>query len=180
MAVKTQHLFLENFQDEKNLSSNRSNNARRRLIEESTIRLNLLRSVVFGAIIFLSACSGKLVGVNVTVVDQKTALENQILGSYEELGNEMLVVASVRLVDEEGKLKTIAEILKSKKTAIRAMQRQEFNKDDIQKFKQTGCAGEGNEGLLVFFENEETQKTPNTVNLFKPSLKKKMKTVSSY
>jgi len=28
---------LENFQDEKNLSSNRSNNARRRLIEESTI-----------------------------------------------------------------------------------------------------------------------------------------------
>jgi hypothetical protein len=92
----------------------------------------------------------------------------------------MLVVASVRLVDEEGKLKTIAEILKSKKTAIRAMQRQEFNKDDIQKFKQTGCAGEGNEGLLVFFENEETQKTPNTVNLFKPSLKKKMKTVSSY
>ncbi len=28
---------MENFQDEKNLSSNRSNNARRRLIEESTI-----------------------------------------------------------------------------------------------------------------------------------------------
>ena len=41
--------------------------------------------------VFLAAC-GKLVDVNVTVVDQKTALENQILGSYEELGDEMLLL----------------------------------------------------------------------------------------
>ena len=30
----------------------------------------------------------------------------------------------------------------------------------IQKFNQTGCAGEGNQGLLVYFDNEETQKNP--------------------
>ncbi len=120
---------------------------------------------------FTGACSGKLVGVNVTVVDQKTALENQILGSYEELGNEMMMVASVRSVDEEGKLKTVAEIPKAKKTAIRAMQRQEFNKDDIQKFKQTGCAGEGNQGLLVYFDNEETQKNPKYKEFVKTLIK---------
>jgi hypothetical protein len=108
------------------------------------------------AILWLSAC-GKLVGVDVTVVDQKTALENQILGSYEELGNEMLLLASVRSVDESGKLKTVAEIPSGKKRALRAMQRQEFNRDDIQKFKQTGVAGEGNEGLLIFFENQKTK-----------------------
>jgi hypothetical protein len=108
------------------------------------------------AILWLGAC-GKLVGVDVTVVDQKTALENQILGSYEELGNEMLLLASVRSVDETGKLKTVAEIPSGKKRAIRAMQRQEFNRDDIQSFKQTGVAGEGNEGLLVFFENQKTK-----------------------
>ncbi len=108
------------------------------------------------AILWLAAC-GKLVGVDVTVVDQKTALENQILGSYEELGNEMLLLASVRSVDETGKLVTTAEIPSGKKQAIRAMQRQEFNRDDIQNFKQTGVAGEGNTGLLVFFDNEKTK-----------------------
>ncbi len=112
-----------------------------------------------GAILWLAAC-GKLVGVDVTVVDQKTALENQILGSYEELGNDMLLLASVRSVDEEGKLKTVADIPPGKKEAIRAMQRQEFNRDDIQSFKQTGVAGEGNAGWLVFFENQKTKQDP--------------------
>ncbi len=111
------------------------------------------------AIFWLAAC-GKLVGVDVTVVDQNTALENQILGSYEELGNEMLLLASVRSVDEEGKLKTVADIPPGKKQAIRAMQRQEFNRDDILSFKQTGVAGEGNAGLLVFFDNSKTKEDP--------------------
>lgn len=111
-------------------------------------------------ILLLSGCSGKLVDVNVTIVDQKTALENQILGSYEELGNEMLLLASVRSVDEEGKLKTVAEIPPGKMKAIRAMQRQEFNRDDIQRFKEMGIAGEGNDGLLVYFENDRSRKDP--------------------
>ncbi|MFQ5450927.1 MAG: DUF1318 domain-containing protein [Nitrospinaceae bacterium] len=106
--------------------------------------------------IWISAC-GKLVGVDVTIVDQKTALENQILGSYEELGNEILLLASVRSVDEEGKLKRVAQIPPGKLKAIRAMQRQEFNRDDIQMFKEIGAAGEGKDGLLVFFDNERTQ-----------------------
>ena len=38
------------------------------------------------------------------------------------------------------------------------MQRQEFNRDDIQEFKNTSCAGEGNDGLLKYFENERTLK----------------------
>ena len=111
------------------------------------------------AILWLTAC-GKLLGVDVTIVDQKTALENQILGSYEELGNEMLLLASVRSVDEEGKLKTVAEIPPGKREAIRAMQRQEFNRDDIQDFKKTGVAGEGNVGLLIFFANQKTEQDP--------------------
>jgi hypothetical protein len=103
-------------------------------------------------------CAEKLVDVNVTIVDQKTALENQILGSYEELGNEVLLLASVRSVDEEGKLKPVIEVPKGKRKALRAMQRQEFNRDDIREFKNTLCAGEGNDGLLKYFENEHTLK----------------------
>lgn len=117
-------------------------------------------TVILVCSLTLSACAGKLVDVNVTVVDQKTALENQILGSYEELGSDMMLLASVRSVDENGKLKTVAQIPPAKLKAIRAMQRKEFNRDDIQMFKQIGCAGEGNDGLLVFFEVERTQKDP--------------------
>ena len=96
--------------------------------------------------------------MNVTIVDQKTALENQILGSYEELGNDVLLLASVRSVDEEGKLKPVIEVPKGKRLALKAMQRQEFNRDDILEFKSTLCVGEGNDGLLKYFENERTLK----------------------
>jgi len=109
-------------------------------------------------ILFFNACSGKLVDVNITVVDQKTALENQILGSYEELGNDMALLASVRSVDETGKLQTVPKIPPGKMKAVRAMQRKEFNRDDIENFKRIGCAGEGNDGLLVFFDVDKTQK----------------------
>ena len=106
----------------------------------------------------ITGCAEKLVDVNVTIVDQKTALENQILGSYEELGNEVLLLASVRSLDEEGKLKPVIEVPKGKRLALKAMQRQEFNRDDIREFKSTLCVGEGNDGLLKYFENERTLK----------------------
>ena len=108
-----------------------------------------------GAMVFVMAnCTQKLVDVNVTIVDQKTALENQILGSYKELDNDVLLLASVRSIDEKGKLKPATEIPKGKLKALRALQRQEFNRDDIQAFKQSLCAGEGNDGYLKFFVNE--------------------------
>ena len=108
-------------------------------------------------VLVLAGCGGKLVDINVTIVDQKTALENQILGSFEKLSNEVLLLASVRSIDEEGKLKPVTEIPKGKLRALRAMQRQEFNRDDIQEFKQTLCAGEGNDGTLKFFDNARTK-----------------------
>lgn len=111
--------------------------------------------------LFLMSCAGNLVDVNVTIVDQKTALENQILGSYEELGKDMMLLASVRSVDESGRLKSAATVPPGKMQAIRAMQRQEFNRDDILMLKQTGCAAEGNDGLLVFFETEKTGNDPH-------------------
>lgn len=74
-------------------------------------------------IFVLTECAEKLVDMNVTIVDQKTALENQILGSYEELGNEVLQLESLRSVDEDGKLKPANEIPRGKLKALRAMQR---------------------------------------------------------
>ncbi|MBT3365608.1 MAG: DUF1318 domain-containing protein [Nitrospina sp.] len=123
------------------------------------MNVSLISKIMTTALVVfaLSGCAEKLVDVNVTIVDQKTALENQILGSYEELGNEVLLLASVRSVDEEGKLKPTVEIPQGKLKALRALQRQEFNRDDIQEFKQILVAGEGKDGFLQFFENERTK-----------------------
>jgi len=92
-------------------------------------------------------CSGPLVGV--TVVDEKTALENQVLGTYQELSQEVLLVASVRYIDPEGKLVARAALPPGKETAIRAMQRSAFNKDDIDRLKAEGILGENNEGGIT-------------------------------
>jgi hypothetical protein len=54
----------------------------------------------------------------------------------------------MRLADEEVKLKLATEIPKGKLNALRVMQRQEFNQDDIQGFKTPQVAREGNVGLL--------------------------------
>jgi hypothetical protein len=95
--------------------------------------------------------------VNVTIVDQKTALENHILGNYKELGNEMLL-DSVRSVDEEGKLIPFIEVPKGKMLALKAIKRQEFNRNDVLEFQSTLCVGEGNDCRLKYFENERTLK----------------------
>ena len=94
-----------------------------------------------------TGCGGPLVGV--TVVDERTALENQVLGTYQELNQEVLLVASVRYIDPKGKLQKSPEIPSGKKQVIRALQRSSFNKDDIDKFKQQGVLGENNEGGLT-------------------------------
>lgn len=102
--------------------------------------LALCTMAVFG-------CSGPLVGV--TVVDEKTALENQVLGTYQELSQEVLLVASVRYIDPQGKLVAQPALPPGKEGAIRAMQRSAFNKDDIDRLKAQGILGENNEGGIT-------------------------------
>ncbi len=92
-------------------------------------------------------CGGPLIGV--TVVDEKTALENQVLGTYQELTQEVLLVASVRYIDPDGKLVAQPALPPGKEAAIRAMQRSAFNKDDIDRLKAEGILGENNGGGIT-------------------------------
>lgn len=124
------------------------------------IRLNFFNKAIYLAFLLLCSCVSKLVSVDVTVVDERTALENQVLGSYEEINRDTLLLASVRSVDESGNLKEIPPIPQKKREAIRAMQRRQFNKDDIENLKKLGCAGENNLGLLTFFPVRKTKDDP--------------------
>lgn len=123
--------------------------------------MRIFKWAIFPVLFFGLGCFEKLVGVNVTIVDQKTALENQVLGSFQEIDNDMMLLASVRSVDETGKLKAVEPVVQSKRTAIFARQRMDFNKDDVESFKAEGCAGENNAGLLDFFETEKTKNDPS-------------------
>jgi len=113
-----------------------------------------LRSPLFFLVIgWLTACGGPLVGV--TVVDERTALENQVLGTYQELNQEVMLVASVRYIDPKGKLKQTAELPPGKKEVARALQRISFNKDDLNRFKAMGLVGENVEGGVTLLSPEK-------------------------
>jgi hypothetical protein len=101
----------------------------------------------------LAGCGGPLVGV--TVVDERTALENQVLGTYQELNQQVMLVASVRYIDPKGKLKQAQELPPGKKEVVRALQRVSFNKDDLNRYKSLGIIGENNEGGVTLLEPEK-------------------------
>ena len=91
-------------------------------------------------------------------VGQKTALEHQLMGRFEPLTDEQASLASVRAGD--GKLEENAHPKYVK--ALKARQRQIFNADDIEQYKEKLCLGEANFALLVVrecaeLENKEIQ-----------------------
>ncbi|GJL70254.1 MAG: hypothetical protein NPIRA06_28890 [Nitrospirales bacterium] len=120
---------------------------------DHTFSFNPISLTLFLA--FLTACSGPLVGV--TVVDERTALENQVLGTYQELNQQVMLVASVRYIDPKGNLKQTQELPPGKKDVVRALQRVSFNKDDLNRYKSLGIIGENNEGGVTLLEPGKVQ-----------------------
>ena len=114
--------------------------------------LSLSSGIVLATIM---GCGGPLVGV--TVVDERTALENQVLGTYEELNQEVMLVASVRYIDPKGKLKQTAELPPGKKEVARALQRISFNKDDLNRFKALGVVGENMVGGVSLLSPDKVE-----------------------
>ncbi|MEO5333093.1 MAG: YdbL family protein [Magnetococcus sp. YQC-5] len=92
----------------------------------------------------LAGCGGPL--LEVTLVDERTALENQVLGNYAELNQEVLLLASVRGIDPQGHLIKKKPMAPNQKAVVRAMQRTAFNRDDLERFKLSGVIGENNQG----------------------------------
>ncbi len=99
-----------------------------------------------------AVCAGcTLAQVKVDVVSERTSLENQVLGTYNALDREMLLVASVRGVDTEGRVQTPPRQSREQQDVLLAMQVLAFHEDDLQAFKQLGWVGENKEGLLTVF-----------------------------
>lgn len=121
-------------------------------------------ATLFSIMLLITAC-GELPQINVKIIDQKTALENQVLGSFEELGQDLTLVESVRSIDEEGKVHEQPEMSDRKKQALLAMQNRAYNQDDIDRFKSLGCVGERNDGFLEILDCKDAKEDPSLLSL---------------
>jgi uncharacterized protein YdbL (DUF1318 family) len=111
------------------------------------------------ALIFVAGCT--LAEVKVEVLSERTALENQVLGTYNSLDREMLLLASVRSVDAEGVIQKPPRQSQEHKDAMTAIQVQSFHADDVQAFKQLKWVGENSEGLLTSFQMSKSDAPEN-------------------
>lgn len=105
-----------------------------------------------GTALFFSGCT--LAKLDVNVVSERTSLENQVLGTYNSLNQDMLMVASVRGVSPTGTIDTPPRHTPEQADATRALETIAFHADDIELFKRFGWVGENREGLLTSFTRE--------------------------
>ena len=107
------------------------------------------KTFILFIVIFISGCT--LADVKVEMLSERTALENQVLGSYNALDSQMLLAASVRGVDTSGNISPPPEHSREYKDTISAMQTIDFHEDDLDRFKRLGWVGENNQGLVEPF-----------------------------
>jgi hypothetical protein len=118
-----------------------------------------------GLLLFLlSGCT--LAKVDVNVVSERTSLENQVLGTYNRLSEDLLLVASVRGVSPTGKIEARQQRSPEQQDATRALETISFHADDLESFKRLGWAGENREGLITPFPREIPKNLPPDLKSF--------------
>jgi len=90
----------------------------------------------------IAAAASGCVKVKPVVLDRKTQLENQVLGSIQRLERDLILASSVRGERPAPKLTPL------QREAVEAMMSRAFNKDDVDALKQEQVVGEANTGML--------------------------------
>ncbi len=80
------------------------------------------------------------------LTSQRTALENQVIGAYKELDDDVILASSVRAPDPKA---TVPKLSAERKRAVDARQNQDFNRDDIEELKDKQVLGEAVDGTVV-------------------------------
>jgi hypothetical protein len=100
------------------------------------------------------------------VVSERTSLENQVLGSYNRLSEDLLLVASVRGVSPTGNVETRPPQSPEQQDAIQALETIAFHADDLESFKRLGWAGENRDGLITPFPRKMPNDLPADLKSF--------------
>ncbi len=101
------------------------------------------------AAFLFAACSIKAPEVRLT--GEMTALQRDVLGTYQTLEQDTWMIASTRSASD-GQRPAVSD---ERRQVLQAMRQQKFNKDDIDEFKQKEYVGENNLGFLEIRENEQ-------------------------
>ena len=95
---------------------------------------------------------------------ERTSLENQILGTYQEIREDVWLVSSSQTVEGLNISSSTNTNLKQELSIdykiIKALETLEYNKTEIKKFKSKGYLGEKNMGLLGYIENSYMESNP--------------------
>jgi len=125
---------------------------------ETGLRRTAVVACLSLVLLWLAGCGWLtgLVGTKVIVRSSARSLQDQVLGAYDQVAEEVMVLASVRSVDPlTGEVKAAPAMSPSEARAVAARQSMEFHRDDILAFKREGFVGEGNDATLVFFPQEQ-------------------------
>ncbi len=96
-------------------------------------------------ILLLPITLGACVTVKPVVLDRKTQLENQVLGTFQRLHQDLVLASSVR-----GPGAVAADKLSPlEREAAEAVMVREFHRDDLERLKTDKAVGEGKDGLVV-------------------------------
>jgi uncharacterized protein YdbL (DUF1318 family) len=90
----------------------------------------------------LSTMLAGCVTVRPVVLDRKTQLENQILGTFERLEDDLVLASSVRGPDAPPALSPL------EREALEAMMTREYQRDDVDALKEKQIVGEAASGYL--------------------------------
>jgi len=94
-------------------------------------------------VICLGLLCGGCLSVKPVVLDRKTQLENQILGTFQRLEQDLVLASSVRGAPAARRLSPL------QREALEALMIREFNRDDVEELKAKLVVGEANNGLLA-------------------------------
>ena len=120
----------------------RNTHARSRCVGLSTAYLASWTLIL--TVLVLGACAQ----ITIITVEERTALENQILGSFQKLNDELILIASVR--GSQGI--DSWSLSREHQRVLGALMEQKYNQDDLREAKDAGCLGERNDGMLELFD----------------------------
>ncbi len=97
----------------------------------------------------------------ITITSERTSLENQILGTYKQIREDVWLVSSAQTVEGLKMMySTNTNNLQSQfsRKVLDAINTQEYNKEEIKKLKKMGIIGENNKGFISYIANPEIEK----------------------
>lgn len=99
----------------------------------------------------------------ITLTSERTSLENQILGTYAEIREDVWLVSSSQAVEGlkiTSTTNTNVKVINVNFKVIKALETIEYDQDKITNYKARGYLGENNEGFLSYMKNSVIEDNP--------------------